>query len=185
MVTAMRSRDRITHTEQAGRWISARMEQLGLTQKEIARRLDVAERTVWSAAGGRSAIQRGHRARWEALLRWTPGSITAAYETGREPTLLPGDVIGSSGDPITDLLGDLPQELHDELRQILTELDDLGIDPDERLRIAREWADAERRIARLREDQQRAERKIRQIERSQRLWLVQNATAAQQKRTAG
>lgn len=182
MVTAMRSRDRTTNTEQTGRWISARMEQLGLTQIEIARRLDMSTRAAHSAANGKSAIQRAHRARWEELLGWAPGSLTAAYDDGVEPSLL-ADNTSSSGDPVADLLADLPEELHDELRQIVAELADLGLNDAEQLRIAQDWVDAEKQIVRLRQDQQRTESKIRALEHKRNLSLVQ--TAAQQKRSAG
>lgn len=78
---------RPAYTPQVGELIARRRLQLGLTQLELAARIDapVSGRTVSNVETGATAVTARLRGAWEKALGWPAGSLTHAYRTGELP----------------------------------------------------------------------------------------------------
>lgn len=111
---------RSEHTEQVGTWVALRRAELGLTQRELAARIEgvAGDRTVSNVETGATAIALRNRPAWERALGWPTGSLTAAYRTGRMPTPAP-----AGPGPGAALLAraEVPAEYHahQDVREIL------------------------------------------------------------------
>lgn len=95
-----------------GEQLAARRDQLGMTQAELAERVDVNARSVGSIERGQHAIRRSRRQRWEDALYLQHGTISHAYRTGSDLEML--DEPPSAGPESWDRI---EWELYDEARR--------------------------------------------------------------------
>ena len=80
------------HSEDVGRQLKQRREDLGLTQQDVADALDISTRTIQFAEHGRTKIRLGKREAYERVLRLQRGTISRAYRSGADLELI--DIIG-------------------------------------------------------------------------------------------
>lgn len=94
----------LVHEERVGEWITVRRDELGMTVRDFAAALRVDAKTVGNVESGRTAVRIGTRARWEDVLGWERGSLTAAYKRGERPEL--ARPTPPTGDPVETFVRD-------------------------------------------------------------------------------
>lgn len=112
---------RPAYTAKVGELIAGRRRQLGLTQLELASRIDapVSGRTVTNAETGRTAVTARHRGAWERALGWPEGALTHAYRTGELPRV--GEPVDPEAHALLEAAG-VPARYHEhpDVSEILT-----------------------------------------------------------------
>ena len=106
--------------EQVGEWITVRRDELGLTVRDFSHALGVDAKTVNNVEAGRTAVRLGTRARWEDVLNWERGSLTAAYKRGEHPKI----AAPTEQDELARLVARVPPEFRDIARRQLEVLID-------------------------------------------------------------
>lgn len=102
---------RPAYTREVGELIARRRTQLGLTQLELAAKIDapVSGRTVSNVETGATAITARLRGAWERALGWPDGSLTHAYRTGELPAV--GEPVDPAAHELLDRAG-VPAKYH-------------------------------------------------------------------------
>lgn len=88
------------HSEDVGRQLRQRREDLGLTQQDVAAHLEITTRTIQLTEHGRTTIRIGKRRAWERVLDLQRGSISRAYRDGL--ALEPAEPATDGGEPWRD-----------------------------------------------------------------------------------
>jgi transcriptional regulator with XRE-family HTH domain len=83
------SDEEAAHKVEVGRQLARRRRKLKLTQRALARLIDVTSRTVSAIERGKNAAQASRHPLWEEALHLVPGTLARAYKTGSPVELRP------------------------------------------------------------------------------------------------
>lgn len=107
------------HRTEVSELLHDRLEELGITPSELARRSGIALRTIQSTVAGETKIGEDKRAAIERVLQLRPGSLRRAYKTGQPFETTDGETVEEVAEEISVSRRDFEQllELAERLRQ--------------------------------------------------------------------